>query len=96
MSGGPEVSVVVPACGEDPRLEDCLRSLRLQKTHAPYEVLVVSPSEADAQLVREAFPGFRLVRLPSRAYPGRARNANHVSRHDRDDLRRLRLPLRIR
>lgn len=74
--GGPDVSVIVPAVGEQAGLvRRCLEGLRDQKCELPREVLVVTERRGDvAGIVRRFFPDVRLVYCTPARGPGGARN----------------------
>jgi glycosyltransferase involved in cell wall biosynthesis len=78
----PLLSVVIPAYRAERTIGDCLESLSVQWEPPPFEVVVVdsSPDDATEKIVRPFTRrvggplDLEFVRLPSRAYPGRARN----------------------
>lgn len=77
----PALSVVIPAYRAERTIGACLASLAAQENAPPFEVIVVdsSPDDATADEVRRAHaaaPLLRLevLRLPTRAHPGVARN----------------------
>lgn len=76
----PEVSVVIPAFLAERTIEPCLRALAVQGGAPTFEVVLVDSSPGDATIRRaasvaaeEGLP-LRTFHLPSRAWPGVARN----------------------
>ncbi len=67
-------SVVIPAYGSTPYLEDCLRGLASQSV-APTEIIVfhTGPHDPTARIL-PLFPGVRVVHEDARQYAGGARN----------------------
>jgi len=71
----PELSVIVPSYNAARTIETCLDALAAQRTDARFEVIVVdSGGDRTRDIVRERFPGVRLVTSSERKYPGAARN----------------------
>lgn len=70
------LSVVVISYNDERTIEATVRSVATQTLSDPFEVIVVtSGTDRTATIVREKFPGVRLIALPRRALPGEARNA---------------------
>lgn len=73
----PRLSIIVPCYNNRHTIRDCLASLQasVAACGAGAEVTVVDSSEdgTDA-LIGAEFPGVRLIHLPQRTLPGRARN----------------------
>lgn len=68
-------SVVVPSYQAADTIEDCLRSILMQQTNFPFEILVVdSSTDATPKLIRQRFPDVRLEHVGERLLPGQARN----------------------
>jgi GT2 family glycosyltransferase len=66
---------VIPAWRARATIERCLRALADQRGAPPFEVVLVDSSDDDtAELARRALPDLRLLQLPERTLPGRARN----------------------
>jgi glycosyltransferase involved in cell wall biosynthesis len=71
----PTISVVVCAYNSRDRIDLALGSLRDQDFDEPYEVVVVdSGSDGTSDYVQSAYPEVRVVRSPTRLFPGPARN----------------------
>lgn len=76
MNAPSELSVIVASYNSHITIRECLRSLREQVTHRPFEVIVVDSScDATGDLVAAEFPEVRLFRCRERKFPGSARNA---------------------
>jgi O-antigen biosynthesis protein len=76
----PLISVIVPCRGHARELRDCLRSLLLQETTVPYEVLVVeSGADPEVAATVRRFPAVRLIRSDQPLLPGAARNLGALS-----------------
>lgn len=74
--GGPVLSAIVISKDDEDRIERTVRSVVEQECHEPFEVIVVtSGTDRTAAIVRERFPGVRVVELDHPALPGEARNA---------------------
>jgi len=72
----PRLSAIVISRNDAGRIERAVRSVVEQECPAPFEVIVVaSGTDGTAALVRERFPGVRVIELPGVALPGAARNA---------------------
>jgi glycosyltransferase involved in cell wall biosynthesis len=72
----PVLSAIVISRDDEDRIERCVASVAGQRCDDPFEVIVVvSGSDRTAEIVRERFPGVKLVTLPRPALPGEARNA---------------------
>lgn len=70
-----KASVLIPSYNSRATIASCLEALRAQRTEHEFEVVLVDSSEdGTGELVAERFPEVRLVRLPERTLPGRARN----------------------
>jgi glycosyltransferase involved in cell wall biosynthesis len=80
----PLLSAIVISRNDEDRIERAVRSVAEQRCEQPFEVIVVvSGDDRTAEIVREKFPGVRLVELEGVALPGRARNAGvHAARGD--------------
>ena len=73
---GPLLSAIVISRDDEETIERSVRSVVEQECPDPFEVIVVvSGTDGTADVVREKFPGVRLIRLEGEALPGRARNA---------------------
>jgi glycosyltransferase involved in cell wall biosynthesis len=71
----PLVSVIVASYDARETIGATLESLLRQETSVPYEVIVVdSSTDGTADLVADAYPRVRLLRSPTRLFPGGARN----------------------
>lgn len=69
------ISVVIPTYNAASSIAACLNSLLANPYPGEVEVIVVDSSVDDtAAIVEEQFPDVRLFRLPTRAFPGDARN----------------------
>jgi GT2 family glycosyltransferase len=69
------ISVVIPTYNASASIAACLRSLLANSYRGDFEVIVVDSSNDDtARIVGEQFPDVELYRLPTRAFPGTARN----------------------
>ena len=72
----PVLSAIVISRDDEDRIERCVRSVVDQVVSEPFEVIVVvSGSDATAEIVRARFPGVTVVQLDHPALPGEARNA---------------------
>ena len=70
------LSVVMISYNDERTIARTVSSIAGQVVSDPFEVIVVtSGSDRTAAIVREGFPGVRLIELPRRALPGEARNA---------------------
>ncbi len=70
------LSVVVISYNDERTIASTVASITGQVVPEPFEVIVVtSGTDGTAAIVRERFPGVRLIELPRRALPGEARNA---------------------
>lgn len=75
-SDGIALSVVVIAQNDEASIAASIAAIVEQECPEPFEViLVTSGSDRTAAIVRESFPGVRVVELPRPALPGEARNA---------------------
>lgn len=73
---GPVLSAVVIARNDERLIERAVRSVVEQECPFEFEVVVVvSGHDRTAAIVRERFPGVRLIELNRPALPGEARNA---------------------
>lgn len=70
----PRTSVVVPAYRAGATLPTVLAALRPQVRKGEHEVLVVDSTGDSASQLQECFPWTRVIGLPERVPPGRARN----------------------
>ncbi len=69
------ISVVIPSYNSEQTIRGCLDSLIGQTSAEDVEIILVdSSADRTAELVKEAYPGVRLIRLPRRTDPGTARN----------------------
>lgn len=69
------ISVIIPSYFAQKTIKDCLRSLLLQKTNFPYEILVVNSSkDQTSQIIKKGFPSVRFIQLEKRVFAGTARN----------------------
>ena len=82
--GGPVLSAIVISRDDEERIERAVASVVTQEVGVPFEVIVVvSGTDATADIVRRRFPQVQLVVLDGEALPGRARNAGvRVARGD--------------
>jgi glycosyltransferase involved in cell wall biosynthesis len=81
----PLVSVVVPAYNSARTIERCMGALAAQRTSHRFEVLVVhSGTDDTCTLAARALAGTRVLQLPERAIPPRARNIG--VQHARGDI----------
>ena len=72
----PALSAIVISRNDEQRIERTVRSIVDQQSDDPFEVIVVtSGTDRTAGIVRERFPGVRVVELDHAALPGEARNA---------------------
>ncbi|MFN8027177.1 MAG: glycosyltransferase [Acidimicrobiia bacterium] len=72
----PALSAVVISRNDESRIARTVRSVVEQECEEPFEVIVVtSGTDRTAAIVREQFPGVRVVELDHAALPGEARNA---------------------
>lgn len=72
----PVLSAIVIARGDEARIEPVVRAVVEQEVPEPFEVIVVtSPGDRTAEIVRARFPDVVVVELAEPGYPGRARNA---------------------
>ena len=70
------LSVIVISYNDEHTIARTVASIAGQVVTDPFEVIVVtSGTDRTAAIVRERFPGVRLIELPRRALPGEARNA---------------------
>jgi glycosyltransferase involved in cell wall biosynthesis len=77
MNEHPACSVIIPSYRSAHTIGACLTALQEQQTTRPYEIIVVdsSPdSDATPDIVRRDFPQVRLLHLPQKTDPARARN----------------------
>ncbi|MBI2903006.1 MAG: glycosyltransferase family 2 protein [Candidatus Methylomirabilis oxyfera] len=75
MTGAPLISVVIPSYNAQATIRRCLESVFDQNLDAGCEVIVVDSSDDGTdQIVRQAFPQARLLRLEGRTSSGAARN----------------------
>ena len=71
----PAVSVIVPSYNAAPTIDRCLGAFEAQTAASEAEIIVVdSSSDGTADLVSARFPRVRLLALPTRRFPGDARN----------------------
>lgn len=71
----PRCSIIVPSYYSARTIIACLTALTQQDMALPYEIIVVDSGPDDtAALVRQHFPGVRLIALARRTYPEEARN----------------------
>jgi glycosyltransferase involved in cell wall biosynthesis len=72
----PVLSAIVISRDDERRIERTVRSVVEQRCEHPFEVIVVtSGTDRTASIVRDRFPGVRVVELDHPALPGEARNA---------------------
>jgi GT2 family glycosyltransferase len=70
-----QASIIVPSYNSRRTITQCLRALERQKTGFAYEVVVVDSSDdGTGDLIEAQFPAVKLIRVPQRAFAGRARN----------------------
>lgn len=69
------VAVVIPAHDSEATIARAVRALSGHEGTAPYEVIVVDDGSRDGTAARAEEAGARVVRLPERGGPARARNA---------------------
>ncbi len=74
MSEQPRISVIVPVYNGGPAFAACLESLRAQE-HDSFELVVVDDASTDGSLQLAEGSADRVLSLPGRSGPGRARNA---------------------
>ncbi len=71
----PLATVIIPSYNQKHVIFDALQSVLAQETDFDFEVIVVESTGDDtAQLIRQKFPGIKVVELKERAFPGTARN----------------------
>jgi len=71
----PAVSVVIPCYNAVQSIRETLEAVTGQTVHFSFEILVVDSSDdGTAELIRNGFPGVRLIHLPQRTLPGSGRN----------------------
>jgi glycosyltransferase involved in cell wall biosynthesis len=71
----PVMSAIVISMNDRDRIEEVMDALVSQKVDRPVELIVVnSGRDGTAELVRDKYPGVRVVHLPEPALPGKARN----------------------
>jgi glycosyltransferase involved in cell wall biosynthesis len=80
MSKSPRISVIVPAYNEEKSLAECLLSLTHQKTHFPYEIIVVDNRSTDRTAAIAKRYHVRVISEPRRGRPY-ARNAGLKAAH---------------
>jgi glycosyltransferase involved in cell wall biosynthesis len=84
-SGPPLVSVIVPAFNSARTIERCMAALAAQRTAHRFEVLLVDSGTDDTSArAQGALPALRVIRVPERAMPPRARNIGVA--HARGDV----------
>jgi glycosyltransferase involved in cell wall biosynthesis len=72
----PALTAIVISRDDEDRIERAVGSVVAQELAEPFEVVVVtSGTDRTARIVRDRFPGVRLVELDHPALPGEARNA---------------------
>lgn len=70
-----QLSVIIASYNAETLLQNCLESLKNQKTDQLFEIIVVdSSSDGTAQRIGERFPEVKLYRFPERKFCGDARN----------------------
>jgi glycosyltransferase involved in cell wall biosynthesis len=70
-----QLSVIIASYNSGTLLQNCLESLKNQKTDQLFEIIVVdSSSDGAAQRIGERFPEVKLYRFPERKFCGDARN----------------------
>jgi GT2 family glycosyltransferase len=75
--GAAQISIVVPCYNNRDTIHDCLASIEhsVRACGAAADITVVdSSSDGTDDLIRSGFPAVRLIHLPERTLPGRARN----------------------
>lgn len=71
----PFVTIIVPCYNSERTIRQCLTSIENQRTTISYHVIVVdSSTDRTPEIVRQEFPGVRLIHLEKRTYAGAARN----------------------
>lgn len=70
-----QLSVIIASYNSENTIEDCLLSLKNQKTDKDFEIIIVdSSTDGTAKLVEERFPETNLYRFSEKKFPGDARN----------------------
>lgn len=71
----PAVSIVIPSYNSRQHIQQCLQSLRTQRTDLPFEIILVDSSDDGTHLIVEKeFPEVDIFHLQERHYVGSARN----------------------
>jgi GT2 family glycosyltransferase len=75
VPAAPVVSIVIPSYKPGESVLRCLDAIAVQTSRLPREVIVVDSSpEPVAPMIHARHPGVRVVQLPRRTLPGRARS----------------------
>jgi glycosyltransferase involved in cell wall biosynthesis len=70
-----DISVVIPSYNSSSSISACLQGVLSQKTKLKYEVILVdSGTDNSVQIVKERFPGVKVLKSSKRLFPGTARN----------------------
>jgi len=71
-----EITIIIPSYNSGMNLVSCIRSLKGQKIRdVGYDIIVVdSSTDGTADLVKEKFPGLKIIHSSRRLLPGGARN----------------------
>jgi len=71
----PVVSIVIPSYNSRQHIQQCLQSLRVQRTDLPFEIILVDSSDDDTNLIIEKeFSEVNMFHFQERHYVGSARN----------------------
>ena len=71
----PVVSIVIPSYNSRQHIQQCLQSLRAQRTELPFEIILVDSSDDGTNLIVEKeFPEVNMFHFQERHYVGSARN----------------------
>jgi glycosyltransferase involved in cell wall biosynthesis len=71
----PEISVIIPFCGEKADLINCLNGIKNQRADISFEIIVVeSGKESSAKDILCSFNNSLLISSKTLLYPGKARN----------------------
>ncbi len=70
------ISIIIPSYNSEDTIYRCLKALFNQSYTGDYEVILADSSQDHTrQIVREKFPGVRLIQFKAKTDPGTARNA---------------------
>ncbi len=71
----PRVSVIIPSYNQKHCILGALQSIHAQKCDFAFEVIVIDSTGDDTiETIKQRYPQTRAIALPTRAYPGTARN----------------------